>query len=246
MPEITAHVMVRNEEYWIAHILTNICKVLPKVIVADCGSIDRTLERAHAISARFPGKMTVLELGQLSAKENGAVRQKMTDLTTTEWAAVMDGDEFYPVSSLENLISTPLTMNIRLAYSTLNVVDYENGFVKRETFNKQLLFYPSETKWQGDFPFDRPSPWVDKTTGDFRFYYTNVPGYDLAHLPRSSADLDTRHRHGNDGVSRMKKQSITGMYPEFLHHILPVQEELINIIPLNPTLELAYADRITV
>lgn len=238
MLDLTAHMMLRNESFWIGYVLAAACRVLDKIIVIDCGSEDATPDIVRHVQKYYPETIHFETTGPLTEAENGAIRQYMTDNTKTEWAAIIDGDELYSVEALWNILNTGMPKWARLGFGLLKVVDFVDGqFVIREQFNRQLLFHAPSTKWKGVFPFDAPN-WYDVPAS---FYYlTNVQGWDLAHLPRSPLDAVTRHRHSNDGIRQTTP--ITGVLPE----MLPLLEEIAATVPLpsNPVLDQIYAAQV--
>lgn len=238
--DVTGHFMLRNERYWTPYVLTSAALALDRLIVVDCGSEDGTPDMVRLVQDAFPNKIHFETTGPLTPEQNGAIRQYMTDLTKTEWAAVMDGDEIYPHQSLVNLLNTTLEDYIRLSYSLMHVVDFVDGqFVTREQHNRQFLFHVPTTRWRGDFPFDRPN-WADDGDPSFRYYHTDVQGWDLAHLPRSPLDAQTRHRHGDDGIRF--KTPITGLAYGFEELIEAIGQEA--ILPSNPVLDQLYASHV--
>lgn len=202
--EITAHVMLKNEIFWIRPVITQLCQVFPKVIAADCGSKDGTLEVLVELRAQYTN-LQIYNMGEVTPTQNGQVRQFLTERTETEWAAITDGDEFYTLEALRNLFATELPNTVRMTYSTLRIVTWEGDrFVGREQWNKHLLFHVPSTTWRGPFPFENPYPWIDDTNPMTKYYYHHVSGYDLHHLPRSPLDAETPHRLRKDGIRLVK------------------------------------------
>lgn len=219
MPDITVHVMIKNEQYWIGAILSNVLKVFDKVLVAECGSQDGTAEILSRLNDKYPDKMTVFSLGDLDNDEQGKVRQFLTDQTKTEWAVIVDGDEFYSVPALESLRDTELEDNIKLGFSGLTVVDFDSSkdaFVRRESFSRHLLFNVPITSWSGPFPGEMPTPFVLDLPQGSSFYYSELFGYDLRVLPRSPLDEITRYRLLKDKTTFRPLCPITGPCPELL------------------------------
>lgn len=243
MINLTGHMMCLNEEYWIGYTLGALCQVLDNIIVIDCGSQDNTVQIINHIAQLYPGRIYFEAYGPMTPEENGRIRQRMTELTKTEWGAVFDADELYTPRSLTNLINSEFDHQIRLSYGLMQVVDFIDGeFVTREKFNRQILFHIPTTYWGGVFPFDVPKPWSDLPDSYFRYYHQDVPSYDLNHLPRSPLDAETRHRLRNDGIRQVTP--ITGVVPDLLPYLEALKLNL--RLPSNPVLEAVYASRLAV
>jgi glycosyltransferase involved in cell wall biosynthesis len=195
--ELTAHVMLRNEEYWVGYVLESVLKVMDEVIIIDTGSTDNTIEVCRKAVKESDGRCRVqwLLYGPLTPEQNGQARQWMTDKTHTEWAMIIDGDEYYAPEVLQTIKDTPLPSTARLGFTTLQVLQHKDGkFWLAERWSKQALFHVPSTTWSGKYPFEGPTNYDKPETF---YYYENVIGYDFHHLRRSSRDAETPHRHDN-------------------------------------------------
>ena len=230
--------MVKNEEYWLPYVLENLCQVFDKIVAIDCGSRDETPEILLYFRSIYHEKIDLELLREMNLEKNGYIRQYMSEKTQTTWAAIIDGDEYYPVAELKKLVDTILPGSARLTYTTLEVVDLvDNDFVIREPWSKQCLFHVPSTTWNGPFPFEVPKPWIDSSDQSTRFYYPDVVGYDLHHLPRSSRDEQTPHRLRKDLIRQVMpvRRAIPELKNEFQKRQWP-----------NPVLEEIYAGRLPV
>src|SRR3990172_4504814 len=95
--------MLRNEEYWVGPIVENLCQVFDKVMAFDCGSSDSTPDILKRLETLYPGVLEVSLFERMTPEANGKIRQLMTDQTKTEYAAIVDGDEWYPIEALWKL-----------------------------------------------------------------------------------------------------------------------------------------------
>ncbi len=195
--ELTAHVMIRNEEYWLGYVLDSLLQVMDEVIVVDTGSSDNTVDVVRRVMKEHPNCRTqFLCYGHLTPEENGQARQWMTDRTHTEWAMIVDGDEYYAPETLQKIKSTPLPPTARLGFTTLQVLQHKDGkFWLAERWSKQALFHAPTTRWTGKYPFEGPEPWYAQP--ETFYYYEDTIGLDFHHLMRSGQDMNTPHRHDN-------------------------------------------------
>ena len=196
MTDLTAHIMVRNEENWIGHILESAVSVMDHTIIVDTGSTDRTIAVINNVLVGIPkDKFTLIVCPPLTPKENGEMRQTMTDLTPTEWAIIIDGDEYYSPEMLKALKETQIPETAKLGFTLLRTLQYVDGkFWEAESWNKQATFHAKTTKWEKDYPWEGPSWYKHPETF---FYYPGIEGLDFHHLARSSKDAETPHRMDN-------------------------------------------------
>lgn len=91
MSNLTAFLILRNEEHLLPRCLASLNGVVDAIVALDTGSFDRTC----AILARFAAEPELPPLHWVShAFVNfGQARQAALDLVQTEWALWIDGDE---------------------------------------------------------------------------------------------------------------------------------------------------------
>lgn len=170
--EVTVHCMIRNELFWIEPVLLAALACTRNIIVMDTGSEDGTKDVIEKLWK--PGVRIEYSDHILDAEENGRARQILSDMTKTEWAFMLDGDELYEVSKLKYLLANPPPSNYKLGFTTLLNVDWKDGhFVARNKHNSQKYFRPKENIWKGNYPFEVPDQYEDPKG---YFYYQLPPG----------------------------------------------------------------------
>ena len=178
--ELTAHVMVKNEVYYIESVLTPLVKHLKEVIIFDTGSEDGTPEIAEKMGCR------VIRKSCKSPQEVGRARQEMCDRTDTYWCYQIDGDELIHEESLIQLSQQDMPDGKFLGFTPMVSVDWKDGsyWTLNDPFSRAAIF-PSNTRWKGNYPFEVPN-WFDIPAC---FHYFDVtPGYHLHRLDRSPLD----------------------------------------------------------
>ena len=216
--EMTAQLMVKNEEYWVGPVLSSLLECFEKVLVADCGSKDRTLEIIKSLQR--PG-MEIMKKGELTPAANGLVREELRKMTQTPWSFLCDGDEYYPVASLKGIVMYPIPEGKGAGFTPLrNVVWVHDKRVMKLTMGSRLCVYRTqENKWTGAYPADRPVPAADDRNLFF-YYPSNFVGYHLRYVPRSPLDSTTylRDRH-DDPLTELVNSSWSNPILEHLRSL---------------------------
>ena len=189
--EITVHIMEQNESFWIGYSLQALTQFFPHIFVYDTGSTDGTLE----IIKSFP-TVTLVEMGVLDRFQLGDCRNEMMRATKTPWVLQQDGDEYYPPSSLKQMLNFSMPEGKKLGFTLF----YETGWdgknfraiAKREQqhltsvkFNRAAVLW-HEARYSGGYPFENPD--VFDNSELFHYFPDEVVGYHLHHLLRSSKD----------------------------------------------------------
>ena len=102
---ITGHMVVKNEDRWIWYAIMSVIDYLDKLIIFDTGSKDQTNRIIEEVlkEKKYSDKVIYEEWGTVSSEEFYKVRQKQIELTDTDYFMVIDGDEIWYRSSLEEL-----------------------------------------------------------------------------------------------------------------------------------------------
>lgn len=97
---ITVHCLVKNEEKFIWYAINSVIDHVERIIVWDTGSTDSTVEIIKSI--KNP-KLEFEEKGLVDAKGVTMLRNRMIDVTSTNWIMVLDGDEVWNNDALVNI-----------------------------------------------------------------------------------------------------------------------------------------------
>lgn len=207
--------LVRNEEYWIRHILKALTNVFPHVIVADTGSTDSTVREAHLVD-----RVEVYSVGELSPKDLGLCRQDMQGVAkrkyAADWMFLVDGDELYPTKYLQWIVDHPMPPGSLSGFTWgIECVELPGGelWMYDVGCNRQALI-PVDSKWKGEYPFESPDSYQP---GDPANFYWSSPDstYHFYHVHQT-----TRSPQDEQVYMRMQKRNQFGMadHPEIKPH----------------------------
>ncbi len=164
--QVTIHCMVRNELFWFEPVLLAILACTRNIIILDTGSEDGTRDLIEKLWK--PGIRIEYSDHVLTPEENGKARQFMSDMTSTEWVFLVDGDELYDTEELKVILANPPPAPYELGFTTLINVDWLSGrFIARNSHNSQRYFRPKKNRWKGNYPFEVPHLYDDPST----YYY---------------------------------------------------------------------------
>lgn len=90
---LTAHMLVFNEEKWIKLAILSVLPHVSSLLIFDTGSSDKTVEIVKSFNDE---KIKFEEKGKSDCEKIISLRNEMIDKTKTDWFMVADGDEIYP------------------------------------------------------------------------------------------------------------------------------------------------------
>lgn len=102
---ITAHCLVKNEARFIWYSIMSVIKYVDKLIIFDTGSTDGTLDFINEIKKTPEAKGKII-FEIVSGPFVEEIRQKMLDITSTDWFVVVDADEIWWDESIKKIIDT--------------------------------------------------------------------------------------------------------------------------------------------
>lgn len=102
MPDITGHMIVKNEERWIKFAILSVIDHLDQMLIWDTGSTDKTVDIIKSINS---SKIAFKQKGVVDRKGLVNLRNQQISLTKTPWILLVDGDEIWPKKNLKKLIA---------------------------------------------------------------------------------------------------------------------------------------------
>lgn len=99
---LVAHTVVRNEECWVWYAIKSVLPYVQKIMVWDTGSNDDTVRIINSIkSSKLKFKQVPLTPNETALSRT---RQKMLEVTRTDWLMILDGDEIWPEKSIRKIV----------------------------------------------------------------------------------------------------------------------------------------------
>lgn len=179
--EVTVHMMVKNEEYFIGYILQVLTQFLPHILVMDTGSTDLTI----SIIKSFPS-VVLIEKGEQDRWGLGECRNEMMSMLETDWAWQIDGDEYYPKQSIEAFLKHDMPDGKKLGFTLFYDVGWDGARFRTLTPFSRAAILDSSARYSGDYPFENPD--IFNYSELFYYFPDAVWGTHLHHLVRSSED----------------------------------------------------------
>lgn len=105
MSKITAHCLVKNEEYFVRYAILSVIDFVQSVIVFDTGSTDETVNILKELTNVYPDKIIFEEKGECDKTRHTKLRQEMVERTNTEWFMTIDGDEVWSKCGMEEVVA---------------------------------------------------------------------------------------------------------------------------------------------
>ncbi len=188
MYPFTVHVLVRNEDQFIKYALDSVLPYVTDRIIYDTGSTDRTPELLKPWGFE--------EKGIQDPKSYVNLRNEMISKTKTDWFLLLDGDEIWNKTQLENYLKFTLAQpeNIKATFlRTRNCVgdiyhyrDLTSGRyeIAGLTGHLNIRAYRKNLTWEGEYPLEKCVDSTDKNSlAFFDGYY-----WHMTHLKRSSSE----------------------------------------------------------
>ena len=203
-------VMIRNEELWIAAVLTPLVQVCGVAVVGDTGSTDDTV----AIVSRLPGAK-LHQFGVLSPHELGQARRELSRVAGELGGSCVlqvDGDELYNVETLRWLQAQIPRPDSICGFTTMRSLDADSDGTLWEMADRfsRAAVLPVDCAWAGNYPYEVPAVFNDPLT---HVHFSLPPGYrhhalHLHRLQRSRRDADVLHRVRKQYWFSMQRASV--------------------------------------
>ena len=183
---ISAVMMVCNEEYWIDYAIKPLVNAGIEVFIGDCGSTDATLEILK-IWKDCP-LVHVTNYGKLSPDDNGKVRELLSHQADTQWILIVDGDEIITKEGMPIILDIDMD-GWRGAFITKQILVWRNNNFRIVKESSQRRICRRDNEWIHPYPFENMTD-AEEYRKEF-CYPTGVTGYHMKFLERSSRDKDT-------------------------------------------------------
>jgi glycosyltransferase involved in cell wall biosynthesis len=214
-PSIWVNCLVKNEERWLWFALQSVLAFVDKILVWDSGSTDKTEKIIKTIKSK---KINFQQIGSISKKDYGKIRQRMLEQTKSDWVFILDGDEIWPKKCLQKLLDEAKKAPKHLQSFSFRPINFVGDirFIHPEVFLGQTPYGPKGLKgFFADHLFRRclPGLHIKGVYGQEGFYdkanlslrerkshhrfLPDVYYWHMSYLPRSSSrkkDLEVMMR----------------------------------------------------
>lgn len=102
MGNITAHMVVKNEDRWVWYAIQSVLPYIDVFLITDTGSTDHTINLIKSIKSP---KIKFTQTKASTPQDITEVRNQQITNTHTEWIWIVDGDELYPDSLCREITS---------------------------------------------------------------------------------------------------------------------------------------------
>jgi len=187
---VTVHCLVRNEDQWVGYALRSVMPYVQKIIIYDTGSTDDTVKKVEefkSLNVEFEEKD---ECGPGRLVE---LRNEMIEKTQTSWFMLLDGDEVWNSTQLQQYLDFTLAQpkNIMATFlKTRNCVGDVYHYRGEESGRYEIAgmrghlnirAYRKLVRWSGKYPLEHCVDSSDKDSlAFFDGFYWN-----MTHLKRS-------------------------------------------------------------
>ena len=103
--QIWAHSLVRNEGRYLWFAVTSVINYVDKVLLWDTGSTDDTPEIVEELKRAYPDKIVSKSVGRVDINRFTEVHQEMLEATQADWVLLLDGDEVWWDSGIEEALA---------------------------------------------------------------------------------------------------------------------------------------------
>lgn len=195
-PPLVPILVIKNEEIWIARVVSALATVFPAIIITDTGSTDHTVEEIQRLDV--PADIHLVRHDNLPPSEIGPARQAMQDIAKRLYGAervfLVDGDELYPTKYLRFIANNPMPADAPGGFTSgVEATELQNGecWLFDVGCNRHAVF-SVDSKWNGSYPFESPDSYIP---GDPRNHYWPSPDpsyrfYHIHQMRRSWKDED--------------------------------------------------------
>ena len=106
MKSIWGNTIVKNEGRYIWFALMSVIDYLDKILVWDSGSTDSTVKIIKEVQKKNKNKIEFKQIKSVDEASFTKARQKMLEVTKSDWLFILDGDEVWWDSSIKATLET--------------------------------------------------------------------------------------------------------------------------------------------
>ncbi len=231
---LTVHCIIKNEEKYIWYALKSVVDFADTILVFDTGSTDSTvsiiaeLQKTHS-NIYFEQK------GEVDQKKHTELRQEMIEKTITDWFMILDGDEIWKKSAMEEAVMAmksgkyqcliaPFYLCVGDLYHTSKKGMYTlNGVVAHAT--PRFFKNTPGLSWKGEYNEDAIYTKEEKKVfEESKTCVLKEKFWHVTHLKRSEKDDDEYSSGSNRKLKRRLTYTCIGVeIPESIPEVFLLQ-----------------------
>lgn len=241
MDNITAVVLVSNDEFWLPYALESVRGRFNKYIIYDIGSLDGTRNVIEWFKSTEKAEFFTRFLPMCDPKIQGAFRNSMIAEAQTDFYYILDGDEVYSPESLDSLEQQFIKQKQALGFHPEKEYNPIYGVCRRKEISSHLSGQYSEQRthhrlyhrtaiWKGTHPGEEA---VIKQNKKTEYDLEGVLCYHFHNSLRSSFESSVPKR-----IERKTRATYSpgDIIPINLLDELPILRKPIENFPVNPEL----------
>jgi glycosyltransferase involved in cell wall biosynthesis len=153
MHDLTAHMMLKNEEVFCTSAINSVLNSVDSIIIVDTGSSDSTVKKIKSIRSN---KIKLIQKPAKSPADLTKIRNFMLKQTKTKWFLIIDGDEVYDGKKLALLIQGLNKIKRDVYRITLARADFINSSrLRSRTSRIGKIFRTNGSSFEGNYPYEQ-------------------------------------------------------------------------------------------
>ncbi len=204
---ITVHMIVKNEEQWVWYSIMSVLHFVQKIVIFDTGSTDNTISIINKIDS---DKIELETFPDISGQDLVSIRNEQIDKTLTDWFMLLDGDEVWPITAMQDFLAVVTDSNSQFDAIALPVIIPVGNLFHAQPesagryeiqgnyghFNIRGYRKSSQYKWMGVFPLEAYTDKVGRTiqSKNKRIHLLKRSYWHMTHMRRSKIDTHNKFK----------------------------------------------------
>lgn len=189
---ITGHMMVKNEEVFVARAIQAALPFCDEFIIFDTGSTDSTVAQIKSVSSK---KIRFFEKGSGDLKRLVRLRNEMIEMTKTEWFFLVDGDDIFWFSDIKKIREKIRRLPDSVSRLEILFRDFlKDPHLAASDRAMGRIWRTSAIEFVGDFPLEvsslKSNPSASLASFSSQAVLQDIINFHMGYFVRSSKDTD--------------------------------------------------------